>query len=79
MRVPSDEEATHRETLLQRFRDMGFHLRLLSHLRGKTADEQWHSLERLVLDPETPPDEVLRGNWGPYYDLQTDEDPPQGA
>lgn len=47
---------------------MGFHPRLLSHLAGEDADEQWESLRRLVLVPETDPADVLRGTWEPYWD-----------
>jgi hypothetical protein len=75
MRVPSLLEAAYRESLLERFHSMGFSPALLPRLRGSTADAQWRSLERLVLDPETRPEDVLRGNWAPFWHDRHDEDP----
>lgn len=46
---------------------MGFHPRLLSYLKGKDQDEEWESLRRIVMEPDTDPSDVLKGNWAPYW------------
>lgn len=68
-KVLSAEVSEYREYLLNRFFEKGFHPRLLAHLRGPTASDEWESLEVIVM---SDPDKivwknVLRGNgWGKY-------------
>jgi len=54
MSLPGAESAR-REWLLEKFHAMGYHCGLLASLRGDTPDEEWASLERLIM---TPPDEL---------------------
>lgn len=47
--------ANYNGRLLDTFHEMGYHCGLLASLRGRTAEAEWKSLERLLM---TPPDEL---------------------
>lgn len=64
----SSTEYTHRLRLLDMFHEFGLHPRLLSYLRGRTEDEEWASLERLVNTwPHADPGEVFRSGWPAWW------------
>lgn len=63
LRKLTPEESEYRHHLLDSFFAKGFHPRLLSHLQGRTADDEWETLEYIVMsDPsEIDWEGVMRG------------------